>query len=88
MRHTELRCADDPTIDLVKATIQSVDGSEADVAWESAKALAPAFATLGSFAPALDLTVGDTRCICSASLMKGIADASKGRDVWEAACDA
>lgn len=78
----------DPVIDLITATIRPLDGAERDVAWESAKALAPLFSDLGEYAPALDLQVGETRCICSAELMKGIADGEVARDVWEGACGA
>ncbi len=76
----------DTDVDLVKATIRPVTGDDADVAWESAKALAPLFATLAGYAPALDLQVGDTRCICSTQLMKGIATAVVDRAVWSGAC--
>lgn len=76
----------DPTVDLVKAEIRPIVGTETDIAWESAKALAPLFTSLGLYAPAIDLQVGDTRCTCSTELMKGIADQKVDRQAWEGAC--
>lgn len=76
----------DPVVDLITATVRPLEGSEDDVAWESAKALAPLFTDLGDYAPALDLRVGDTRCVCSTALMKGIAAGTTARGDWTPAC--
>lgn len=64
----------------------TAEGDDGDAAWQAAQQLADLWDDLTAYQPVLDLKVGEVRCACSATLMKGVAAGSADRTVWESAC--